>query len=631
MSKRKFNKSNTPPEENEPKRPREGWLFPGHNWLGPGNPIDDAPAVDKADEVARTHDIAYSHAHNFEDIRTADRQAMHDFPVSVPGVVGTIGLALKYAAETVAGPIYPREFNTTHPDVVNYSLTDSEGEIEEGETPRTPFSKGVKRASTPETDELRHLQPTNSVDSITFDDTHSDTIRPNLDVPGKSTDTFSFGTTTQGQKTMADNTHSATINAAQDMDTDFDFAEDNSTGRGSGGTGSNGPKGSKGIPAILNVPRLIQPTNKMVFHKTFLVSSWAYAYQKMEIGKNYVLITTPLACIPTDALPTYISPTEYFNLPQTAVATQAYIQVKPVGYRCSFSTGTSTSNMANSAHSLYLVTGVGLNAKTFSKHYAVGSIDASTPMKVTALADCFEDNWSSALYGTTNHSDSLMPVCVGSHRELTHYLGIAQHATQAGFQNIRNFLSEYELNSVLNTPVVAFKHRFHNGTLKHLPAVGISNADKDVNKTVVGQTVFANSVTTGQRQQVQVNGKNNTVLQLTQTHKVDRKPITFSYQTCIEKFGTGHLNDQSMPIDKTPNVYIGLQPVASNTPLAKDDYTNASGHYSIQTQLEVIIKNDSDFTQYNAKYLWHCNNFGFDQRSWDQELNQLNCSGLVGF
>lgn len=54
-------------------------LFPGHRYLGPGNPIDNGDPVDEDDRIAQRHDIAYEDDRTRENFRRADRVAISDF------------------------------------------------------------------------------------------------------------------------------------------------------------------------------------------------------------------------------------------------------------------------------------------------------------------------------------------------------------------------------------------------------------------------------------------------------------------------------------------------------------------------------------------------------------------------
>lgn len=88
-------------------------LFPGHNYLGPGNDINNGEPVDSDDRIAQQHDRDYSNATNDSDIREADREAIWNFTKDAllnhnwHSGIGALGLGFKYGVESVTGVIYP--------------------------------------------------------------------------------------------------------------------------------------------------------------------------------------------------------------------------------------------------------------------------------------------------------------------------------------------------------------------------------------------------------------------------------------------------------------------------------------------------------------------------------------------
>lgn len=80
-------------------------LVPGHRYLGPGNPLDNGEPVNKADSIARQHDIEYSLAQNKQDIYSSDKRAIENFYSDVKSnpnlssVIGLTGLGIKNIVE----------------------------------------------------------------------------------------------------------------------------------------------------------------------------------------------------------------------------------------------------------------------------------------------------------------------------------------------------------------------------------------------------------------------------------------------------------------------------------------------------------------------------------------------------
>lgn len=91
-----------------------GAVLPGHNFIGPGNPLDHAPPVDEDDAIAKEHDEAYSKAKRPLDVHKADEEAIKKFKAdwtnngNIHSKIGQIGLQIKSGVEKYTGVLYPR-------------------------------------------------------------------------------------------------------------------------------------------------------------------------------------------------------------------------------------------------------------------------------------------------------------------------------------------------------------------------------------------------------------------------------------------------------------------------------------------------------------------------------------------
>jgi len=56
-----------------------GFIFPGHKYLGPGNKMDIGPPIDTDDLIAQQHDFEYENALDKENIHRADKKAIAAF------------------------------------------------------------------------------------------------------------------------------------------------------------------------------------------------------------------------------------------------------------------------------------------------------------------------------------------------------------------------------------------------------------------------------------------------------------------------------------------------------------------------------------------------------------------------
>lgn len=88
--------------------------MPGHKYIGPGNSLNRGAPVDRDDEIARKHDLAYRDATKYDHIRQADKKAILDFGEDAlsnwnyHSALGAAGIGLKYGVESFAGVQYPK-------------------------------------------------------------------------------------------------------------------------------------------------------------------------------------------------------------------------------------------------------------------------------------------------------------------------------------------------------------------------------------------------------------------------------------------------------------------------------------------------------------------------------------------
>lgn len=87
---------------------------PRHNYLGPGNPLNNGEPVDKDDAIARVHDNEYSVARHQQDIFDSDWKAVKEFGrdfvanSNFHSLLGAAGLGVKTGVERTLGQVlYP--------------------------------------------------------------------------------------------------------------------------------------------------------------------------------------------------------------------------------------------------------------------------------------------------------------------------------------------------------------------------------------------------------------------------------------------------------------------------------------------------------------------------------------------
>lgn len=97
-----------------------GFVFPGHNYLGPGNVLDSGNPVDNDDSIAREHDKAYEEAECKSDVYMADENAIFAFMMdwiqykNWHSALGAICLSIKTCTERLFKTVFYPKFETAY-------------------------------------------------------------------------------------------------------------------------------------------------------------------------------------------------------------------------------------------------------------------------------------------------------------------------------------------------------------------------------------------------------------------------------------------------------------------------------------------------------------------------------------
>lgn len=304
--------------------------FPGHNYLGPGNPIENGEPVDEDDRIARRHDILYYAATSVEDIRAANRSAIVDFTKdflytgNYHSAIGSVGLGLKYIGESVFGVQYP-------------------GDVESRKRKRSDMSGGH-----------------NPVTGLDDDSGASDSKR----------------------KRNADETMDISEGAKQQSDSRSLSSNANATGHG---INVHHPISNFTTGKIVFIHQRIMITKGYQF-KCIQGNAKLGSY-------TYNFLSTPYAKVPCDVIPWYMTKCEFDKLPNNTSVKVCRTVVSPMGFRTPFTTNSAGINSVNSnlfvlgmgAHGL-VNTYHGVNMKY--------SITAASPCVPTGLTLENEDDWA---------------------------------------------------------------------------------------------------------------------------------------------------------------------------------------------------------------------------------------------
>lgn len=608
-------------------------LWPGHNYLGPGNKVYNGLPVDDADWTALDHDIAYSKAKNNDDVRIADKIAIENFAKknSLANLAGYYGLKIKSGIENYTGVLYPRKFNKEENSKFNVLKRHRGDDMfrKDGK----PFNKGnyLYAARQYEKAEKRRQE---LAGASTSKKSKADSSTPEEEDQIEEPEYNS----PQPSPVISENMSQSNV-----MDVEMIEARDGTPHQGGGPVNAANSSSSIHGGSNVKMPRELSLKQTVTYHKEFTMTSWANAYTKLEVtvkhnatqqgnSTKYELLSTPLACLPANMLCLYMSKAQFLMLPPFALAKKASIKVTPIGYRCAFSAGSSTSSFANSAHSIFGVKGIGLNKKIYGTHKQIAERNATNPMIPTSLSDCTFNSMETRIWATktdaSGNSTVLdindVPVISGVQRTMPYYYMMYLPKNNFGYQILTKETEEFDYIGSLYKPIIEYEHNFKNGILKCPGSLFPVYKEDAVGKQYGGYNLRNKS--RGNKFKATVNSKGQiSQLDTERTTRFSRS-AGFTYIQDIEKpfLSNAATNEQ---IEIPPFVYFGVQPIQANTPLTSTDYTNCQGIFKIETQLEVELNLDADFVNTIDRYAYKELSMGVI-KDCESTLNNINTFGL---
>lgn len=358
--------------------------------------------------------------------------------------------------------------------------------------------------------------------------------------------------------------------------------------------------------------QMFEPTSssggKYTLRNSFTTTTWGYMW-KVDSTGCVTKISSPLAVLPVNQLSTYMSSAQYDLLPIGTTAVSCKIRVTPKGYRCNFQTNASTTTYANTQHTIFGLSAVGLNKSLFGTHQRIAEVDAVEKMKPTKFEKPVSAVWTERMWGTNPNEvkDTGLPMCLGIHRAMPFYYALCQpkfttkSTSKVGYQHLRRMMKEWDFNAAMGQPIVNYEYQFKNGMLK--PREAYIMPIDDVPECVVRRD----------------RGTNNTKLVVdatgtftwTDEHKENKKQAEFTYNTDIEKPMLRGYTDTPLDEEVQPYVYFGVGPIISSAPFeSTKSYTSVQAIWYVEAEITLSNVLDTDFTHSDKLYSWTTQNYG---------------------
>lgn len=581
--------------------------LPGHKYLGPGNKLDEGEPVDEDDLIARHHDEDYARAVNEEEIREADREAISSFAASgsAHGLIGAAGLGLKYGVESLTGVLYPRGMKRG-------GSSDSNGtskKLNRGQEAYRARQQALHRAWIANgkqgtwTDWLKaHARDAADDSSISYGTepgtSGTGVAREPASPEGSSGNTAEEAGIAPSVAVGRPERPFNFINymqRANDMEVDAIEANRLAASGPSGSAGRSSSAGGSG-GGLMMLNKSITPRDQIYkFRRHRVVFSYGYATTAIKNGTDNIL-TTPLALLPVDFLPFYITPSEFDQLPYGSKVVNVKCNVVPLGVRTAFEFGGTTTGHTTNEFVPIGMAIEGLNIKFPIKNVRIGS--TGNNMIAGSVKDLDVDDMRNRMWSDPDSSAHLVP------RHVMGYAGILSTPdsadnenfwSQTGCYNLDTCVNTFLLNTAVGQPIINYEYKPVDGAISTKAYDGINANRTDlVRGCVLPRSMKISPVSTTTAGQT-VQNKNTILLRNGNEDFEDWVNFyNFGYFTKIEKFGFNP-SDGMMGTNKPqPQIHVGIQAVPAMTPGSERvTFQNTSAYWSIDTEMEIAISPSS--------------------------------------
>jgi hypothetical protein len=618
--------------------------WPGHKYLGPGNPLDGAEPVDEDDRIAKEHDEAYDRARNREDVRLADERAIDSFARegSLHSVVGALGLGAKKAWEDVFGGTYPRmppakkptAKKSTKPHAGKDQYRNTVAKLHTAwiaEGSRLPWKEYMRQNWK---DTWNYMKEA----SATYQQ-RQDAIRKELEAHvAAGSDNQAGPSNKRGAEESADQpgtSKGAKSSKQSDLDgvniddwdpNDFDTgmfrmdvdsneevanpsqgADNVGSAGASGGRSGGGKSSSAGSGMIISIPKIPRANYvTRTYRKSWVFFSYAFAHQKLIpplATEHNDIMTTPLLLIPVDLLGFYMDDTEWNLLRGRNVVVHCGASVRPLGCRMNFQINSSSSSWATSEFVPIGQSVIGLNTTMPIKNASINP-SVTKPMVPDSLEKIDFSKLDEKLYGGRNATNRGMANMVPRHLNL--YAAIilptqeANNVVQRDYNNeyggpkLDQYVERWLVNSCIGQPIVTYSYKPKNGVIRdNYDSIYInkeSAAQEDPmfytasggsRTSVADATVPEAATTIGVQGKVKEATGGNVPNNWTNRFVARRYQSIEHYEEYRWDSGLVHGNIQ-------PQVHVGLTAVPAINPATDNvDFQNASIYWAVDCELTV--------------------------------------------
>lgn len=375
------------------------------------------------------------------------------------------------------------------------------------------------------------------------------------------------------------------------------------------------------VTQVIKPPELRYDNGDIVITQSQLFYSWGYNFGALDITDandstyKQKFLMTPLAYVPVDYLPFYMSKAQYDDLPGESWVKEVKCKVTPWGSRVSFNTQSELAKPATAQHVVVGMSAIGLN-KHPEFNWANRDVTEKDTMVIDTHAKIDPTKWTKKLWGVnTSGLFDTIPSCFGAIRQLDSYGGpvvdnyVAASAgppavseyKPTGWPSLDHKVNSFAFDAFKGKPIINYSYKPEFGILKMKPRLGQLVRSENGNITWArhgnDNTYFMTSGVNVSGNATNPVGPSATITQASYwSRDIYIKSDYLKYETMIEsghcRFRAGH---QGEPAALQPQLHIGIKPVQANSPGVSVGFVCAAAYWQIDREIRIGVNFGSAF------------------------------------
>lgn len=335
--------------------------------------------------------------------------------------------------------------------------------------------------------------------------------------------------------------------------------------------------------------------------------SYGYSHETLSTEANYNITSTPLALIPVDFIPFYLTPIEWKQLPAGSRVVHVSCSVTPLGTRTAFDHGTTVSGVATSEYVALGQVITGVNS-SFYGHNASYDVSATDPMKPTGTKTISRQLMKDRFYDKNIHG---MPAAIKEYWVYKQNKGSAppgrggKYMTHTmGNPRVDEKIKTFLINQAIGTPIAHYTYTPKNGYInpgkRHQVPYHLADAKVHVGSGRPQRAILNWWKNSNNDTLPGITGFDETPNYMKMVNSQDHE-----YMSLLDHYDGWTMGDGSASTHVQPQLHVGLLATPQLNPANADrTYLNSACYWKVECSITIQFNLSSAYAEGDYIYSW---------------------------